>query len=153
MKILLPYLTVKNASLLIDYYNKIFGVQVEYKTTYGEMPRDDVGFQWSEDDDDLIAFASLKFPNGQLMYLSDSFPGSSEIENSNVSLYIAFDDKDEIKRVFEELASEGEVLMELENTFWSELFASVKDKFGIEWNLEYTTKIPEISKVVENPRH
>jgi PhnB protein len=45
------------------------------------------------------------------------------------------DDKDEIKRIFEELKDGGEVLMELQQTFFSELYGIVKDKFGIIWQI------------------
>jgi PhnB protein len=44
-------------------------------------------------------------------------------------------DKEEVKRIFDELKVDGEVLVELQQTFFSELYGMVEDKFGIIWQI------------------
>jgi PhnB protein len=56
-------------------------------------------------------------------------------KGDNISPTLSTDDKDEIHRVFEEFADDGEVLMPLEKTFWSELYGMVQDKYGVIWQL------------------
>ncbi|MNP75650.1 hypothetical protein D3C76_1727390 [compost metagenome] len=40
-----------------------------------------------------------------------------------------------MKSWFNQLKEGGSVTMELQETFWSKLYGSLKDKFGIEWQV------------------
>lgn len=57
--------------------------------------------------------------------------------NQLYELCINFDaDKySEAQRVFRELTEGGEVLMDLQGTFWDAYYGKVKDRFGIVWGL------------------
>jgi PhnB protein len=46
----------------------------------------------------------------------------------------------DIRRMFDELKVNGEVLMELQKTFWSELYGMVTDKFGVTWGLSHDSE-------------
>jgi PhnB protein len=47
------------------------------------------------------------------------------------------DCKEEVGRIFNELKDGGEVYMELQQTFFSELFGMLKDKYGVIWQVLY----------------
>jgi PhnB protein len=47
-------------------------------------------------------------------------------------------DKAEIERLFNALAKDGSVDMPLGQTFFSELYGMLTDKFGIRWQLSTT---------------
>jgi len=46
-----------------------------------------------------------------------------------------FDTVTAATEIFNALKEGGEVFMELQETFWSKCFGSLKDKFGINWNI------------------
>lgn len=48
-------------------------------------------------------------------------------------LVLAVDTKEEADRIFAALADGGEVTMPLCETFWSEYYGMLKDKFGVGW--------------------
>lgn len=43
------------------------------------------------------------------------------------------------KEVFDKLQEGGEVIMPLQETFWSPAYGQVKDKFNIEWQVTTST--------------
>ncbi|HVI42144.1 MAG TPA: VOC family protein [Anaerovoracaceae bacterium] len=60
-----------------------------------------------------------------------------ETAGNNISLVLRSDDVDELKTMFNQLKEDGNVTMELQETFWSKCYGFVIDKFGIGWQLSY----------------
>ncbi|WP_286133403.1 VOC family protein [Bacillus sp. AFS096315] len=46
--------------------------------------------------------------------------------------------EDEINTIYEKLLKDGEIHMELQDTFWNSRFAVVRDKNGFTWELNYS---------------
>lgn len=59
------------------------------------------------------------------------------VAGNNISLAIVNKDLDKINTYFNQLKEGGTVVMELQETFWSKCYGSLKDKFGIEWLFNY----------------
>ena len=59
-------------------------------------------------------------PDGGL-YMPETYP------------ILSRNDLERLRRVFERLAKDGEVIMPLEPAFFSPLFGQVRDKFGFYW--------------------
>jgi len=57
-----------------------------------------------------------------------------------MAINITLDDHDEARRIFDAFADGGEVQMPMGETFWSPLFGTCVDRFGISWmvNVEAT---------------
>ena len=53
----------------------------------------------------------------------------------NITPTISTSNKEEVTRLFNELKESGEVIMELGQAFFSELYGMVKDKFGVIWQI------------------
>ena len=68
---------------------------------------------------------------------SDVFPGMPFVEGNNISLSIVSKNIDDVKSYYHKLQEGGKVSMELQETFWSKCYGSLKDKFGIEWQFNY----------------
>jgi PhnB protein len=49
------------------------------------------------------------------------------------SLSLQMNDAVEADRVFKELARDGQIVVQLEKTFWAERFGMVVDRFGVPW--------------------
>jgi len=56
----------------------------------------------------------------------------------NFSFMINYDTEEEVTTIFNKLAVGGEIETPLNNTFWSSLYGSVIDCFGINWQIMVT---------------
>ncbi len=117
------------------FYAKAFKTEVHNLMTYAEAPQDP-SYPLSEEDKNRVMYAGIDFGNMVVMMMdvSEGFPF---IEGNNITPTISIDDKEEIKRIFGELSEGGKVVHELSQTFFSELYGMVTDKFGIGWQVLY----------------
>ncbi|MEJ2295317.1 MAG: VOC family protein, partial [Candidatus Lokiarchaeota archaeon] len=60
--------------------------------------------------------------------------------NPSISFLVARETKDEINTLWEKLSLEGEILMELGEYPFSEKYGWIRDKFGVSWQIMYTTR-------------
>lgn len=63
----------------------------------------------------------------------DANVGEIVESGNNNKLVLAFDDLDQLNRVFTLFSEGGEVVMPLEKTFFCDAFGELKDRFGIRW--------------------
>ena len=103
--------------------------------TYGQTPPDP-SFVLNEADKDRIMYADVQIGGLTVMFMDMPSDGPPAAGN-NITPTISVEDKDEVRRLFNELKDGGEVYMELQQTFFSELYGMVKDKFGVIWQILY----------------
>lgn len=86
----------------------------------------------SDDWKNLVIHANVKTFAGDIM-LSDNPPDQVSAPSAALNICLSHTDLERLRRVFERLAKDGEVIMPLEPTFFSPLFGQVRDKFGFYW--------------------
>ena len=118
-----------------EYYAQVFGTEKPQFSTFGGSPSDPQ-YPLPEEAKDLIMHTRLNIDGSNVMF-SDSFPGMPFTVGNNISLAVVNKDIDLIKSWFHKLKEGGTVGMELQETFWSKCYGSLKDKFGIEWQFNY----------------
>ena len=64
--------------------------------------------------------------------------GPEMSRGTNFSISIAADSRDEADRMFAALAEGGAVIMPQADTFWNSYFGMCRDRFGIQWMVDYT---------------
>ncbi len=119
----------------VAFYAKAFKTGTPKFMTYGEAPPDPE-MALDEKDKHLIMYTDLSIEGTTVMFC-DNPPGMPFEKGNNISLTIVTKDEKEIKRLFHELGAGGEVVMELQETFWSNLYGMVTDKFGITWQFSH----------------
>jgi len=124
-----------NCREAVEFYAKTFKSTVNHLMTYSQVPPSE-NYTVPEADKNRVMYAGIPIGDMVMMF-SDVPSGSKFIQGNNISLTYSVDSKDEVKRIFNELKAGGEVLMELQQTFYSELYGMVKDKFGIIWQVLY----------------
>ncbi|MEH7458305.1 VOC family protein [Bacillus sp. JJ1127] len=135
-----PYLVLDgNGQEAVKFYEEALDAKIEVIQTFGEMP-ENPEFLIPEEVKSRILHAHLKVGDTDLM-ISDTFPGKAHEIGFQVTIAIRTSDAEKSKEVFEKLKEGGEVLMPLQETFWSPAYGQVKDKFNIEWQI--TTYSPE----------
>lgn len=124
-----------NCREAVELYADAFNVEKQKIMTFGEAPQSP-DFPVPESAKDLILHTFLIISGSKIMF-SDTMPGMPFVLGNNISITILSKNKDEITSAFDKLKIDGTVNMELQKTFWSDCYGSVKDKFGIEWQLSY----------------
>lgn len=122
------------AEAALNFYVKVFKGEVicaiHFNNFQAEMPE-----VVNEKNKHLLMYSTLAIGKDCWIAMCDNCPGNKIPEESNIFMDISYTDLEELKQVYEALSEGGKVLMPLGKTPWSENFASVKDKFGIGWNL------------------
>ena len=126
----IPYLTFygqgKEAA---DFYAKVFGLENRGMQRYG-----DADFPSPPEAADYLLHCHLQKDDFQIM-LADSVDKQPDNIRHGLSLTVQCDGEDEAQRLYDGLCEEGEVLMELQDTFWGARYGKVRDKFGFVWDL------------------
>ncbi|WP_432360972.1 VOC family protein [Sporosarcina sp. UB5] len=131
---LTPYLMMNgNANEAIEFYENVFGAEVLFKQTFGEMP-DNPEFPLPEEAKGLISHAMIKVGETDMMF-SDTFPGETTQVGDQVTLCISSDDVEKSTKLFEALQQDGQVKMPLQDTFFSPAYGIVTDKFGVTFQI------------------
>ncbi|WHY89332.1 VOC family protein [Neobacillus cucumis] len=127
-----PYLMFDgNAREALEFYREVFQGEILNVKTYGEA-----GYNNSPEAQNLLIHAQFKKDDLFIM-ASDAFPGNTINKGNNISLALDFESEEEIQRLYDALRENGNVYMELQDTFWGAKYAKVTDAFGIAWDLNY----------------
>jgi PhnB protein len=124
-----------NCREAVEFYAKVFKSEVKNLCTYGQTPPDPK-FPMAEADREKVCYSDVLI-GGLTVMFSDVPTGSPFVAGNNITPTVSVDCKKEVERIFNELKTGGEVYMELQQTFFSELFGMTKDKFGVIWQILY----------------
>lgn len=127
-----PYLYFTNtAREAMTRYQEILGGRLEMMGME-DMPTEDADQMPFEAPDGFVIHAALIFDDGDVIMASDDPTGDGQ-GVKGMAINITLTDQDEARRIFEALADGGEIGMPLNTTFWSPLFGTCTDRFGVVW--------------------
>lgn len=115
----------------IDFYEKVFNGQNKKVMRFKDAPPNP-DFPITAETENLVLHAEMEIC-GTKVNFSDTEEGT--VSGNMISLAVDFPSEDEVQHVYNMLSEGGEVLMELSPQFFSPLYAWVKDKFGIGWQI------------------
>ncbi|UQZ32296.1 hypothetical protein C2I18_01280 [Paenibacillus sp. PK3_47] len=124
-----------NCREAVEFYAKVFGTEAPQIMTFGDSPQTP-DYPLPEEAKALVMHAKLNI-DGSIVMFSDVFPGMQFVQGNNISLTLVNGDEEKLKNWFHQLKEGGSVGMELQETFWSKCYGSLRDKFGIEWQLSH----------------
>ena len=126
MKSIVPYLLFNgNCREAITFYHAAIGGDLHIMP-FGDAPG------CTPDQKDLVMHTKLSNGNCIIM-ASDGRPGTPVTAGDNFSVSIDHDSREEQTRIFNALATGGNVTMPLQDMFWGAHFGMLTDKFGIMW--------------------
>ena len=124
-----PYLSFNDeCETAFKFYEQCLGGKIEAMMTYGDSP---MANQTPPEQLNKIMHASLMVGDTVLMG-SDAPPQFSE-KPQGFSVSIVLEDVLEAERIFNALAENGTVQMQLQQTFWASRFGMLVDRFGTPW--------------------
>jgi PhnB protein len=132
-----PYINFNgNAEEAFNFYKSVFGGEFEKIVRFKDMQSP----EFSIADNDANKIMHISLPIGGNTLLANDVPESlgpvSENENrSKIAVYA--ETKEEADKIFNGLSEGGKVEMPMAESPWGTYFAMFRDKYGIEWTVEF----------------
>lgn len=142
MKLANPYLNFNGRTLeAFEFYKSVFKTEF---TGPALRFRDfgDNAMNVPENEMDFIAHVALPLGGDNLLMGSD-VPSTQPALNvgNNIHIMLEAESAEEADRVFTALAEGGTVEMPLSQTEWAEKYGVLRDRFGIQWAMNFTGSV------------
>ena len=128
-----------NAEEAFLFYKSVFGGEFRSIVRFKELSSPD--FPVPEKEADKIMHIALPIGNSILMAndVPEIMGRTNENENRS-KIVISAESKEEADKLFNGLSVGGHIEMPMDNSPWGSYFGMFRDKYGIEWMVEYEGK-------------
>ena len=129
-----------NTEEAFEFYRSVFGGAFTKLVRYKDMSK--AGYPFPEHELNKIMHISLPIGGGSVLMGSDvpEILGKvSEVENRS-KITISADSKEEAEHLFNGLSAGGAIEYPMGDSPWGSYFGAFRDKYGIEWMIDYTEK-------------
>ena len=128
-----------NAEEAFTFYKSVFGGEFAIIMRFKDLSNPE--FPVAEKDADKIMHIAL--PVGKNILMGNDVPESmgrvNEKENRS-KISISAESKEEADKLFNGLSIGGEIEMPISDSPWGSYFGMFRDKFGIEWMVDFDAK-------------
>jgi PhnB protein len=135
-----PYINFNgNAEEAFNFYKSVFGGEFTELKRFKEMAVP--GYHVSESDANKIMVIAL--PIGKNVLTANDVPenmGRTNERENRSKISVSTDSKEEADEIFNGLSAGGEVEMPIADSPWGSYFGMFRDKYGIEWTVEFDPK-------------
>jgi PhnB protein len=107
------------------FYEQHLGGRITMMMRHEENPRPGLPAEFGK----KILHAQIEF--GGVALMGADIPGAEPMRSAYVSLTV--DSAAEAERVYALLADGGQIFLKIEQTFYAERFAMLRDRFGTSW--------------------
>jgi PhnB protein len=140
MAVINPHINFNgNAEEAFNFYKAAFGGAFQRIVRLKDLASAE--FPVAEEDADKIIHIALPIGNNILM--GNDIPASMGPVNENENrskISIAAESREEADKLFNNLSAGGDVEMPMADSPWGSYFGMFRDKFGIEWMIDFSTK-------------
>jgi PhnB protein len=138
-----PYINFNgNAEEAFNFYKSVFGGEFETIVRYEDLKKS--GLPVPENEENKILRITL--PIGENILIANDVPESlgpvNEQENRS-KIAVSAESRTEADRIFTGLAVDGAIEMPMGDSPWGTYFGMFRDKYGIEWTVEYNSTLSE----------
>ncbi len=135
-----PYINFNgNAEEAFTFYKSVFGGEFAKIIRFKDLSGPE--FPVSENEANKIMYIAL--PIGDSILMANDVPESMGRTNENENrskISISTESKAEADKIFNGLSAGGQIEMPMEDSPWSTYFGMFRDKYGIEWMVEFDSK-------------
>jgi PhnB protein len=135
-----PYINFNgNAEEAFNFYKSVFGGEFETLVRMKDMESPE--FSISEEDANKIM--RIVLPIGGNTLIANDVPAALGPVNENENrskISVSADTHEEADKIFAGLSAGGTVEMPMDESPWGTYFAMFRDKYGIEWTVEFEPK-------------
>jgi len=140
MALINPYINFNgNAEEAFTFYKSVFGGEFAKVMLFKDLS--DPGFPISSAEEHKIMHIAL--PIGKNILMGNDIPEfmGQVNENENRSkIAISAETREEAEKLFNGLSEGGNVEMPMEDSPWGSYFGMFRDKYGIEWMIDFDPK-------------
>lgn len=136
-----PYINFNgNAEEAFTFYKSVFGGE------FGAIVRfkDIASAEFPVPEEEANKIMRIVLPIGKTVLIAADVPAAmgrvNEQENRS-KIAVFADSREEADKLFNGLSEGGEVEMPMSDSPWGSSFAMFRDKFGIEWTVEFDSKL------------
>ena len=120
-----------------NFYKSVFGGEFTSVVRFKEMPIKGVNIP--KEDENKIMHMSLPISKDQVLMATDTLEslGQKLVQGNNVYISVHPETKEEADLIFNALSASGTIEMPIANQPWGDYYGSFKDKFGVQWMINY----------------
>lgn len=135
-----PYINFNgNAEEAFSFYKSVFGGEFSVVSRFKDIPG--VAEAMSEVEANKIMRIILPIGNSELIANDvPAFMGPVNENENRSKIAVSVDSGEELERLFKGLSEGGTVEMPMDESPWGTRFAMFRDKYGIEWTIEFNPK-------------
>lgn len=135
-----PYINFNgNAEEAFNFYKSVFGGEFSVVSRFKDIPG--VAEAMSEEEANKIMRIILPIGNSELIANDvPAFMGPVNENENRSKIAVSVDSGEELERLFKGLSEGGTVEMPMDESPWGTRFAMFRDKYGIEWTIEFNPK-------------
>jgi PhnB protein len=140
MALINPYINFNgNAEEAFNFYKSVFGGEFALIIRFKDMSSDE--FPVTENEANKIMHIAL--PIGKNVLMANDVPERMGRVNENENrskISVSAENKEEADKLFNGLSAGGEIEMPIADSPWGSYFGMFRDKFGIEWIVDFDPK-------------
>jgi len=132
-----PYLNFDGkAEEAFNFYKSVFGGEFTGLHKMADAPGTE---GLPENEKNRVMHVGLPISGETILMASDIIPSAGHTlkEGNNVHISLHPDSREEADRLFNGLSAGGQVEMPLQDTFWGAYYGNFRDKYGINWMINY----------------
>ena len=138
MALINPYINFNgNAEEAFNFYKSVFGGELAMIIRFGDMPHPNIPV--SEHNNIM----HIALPIGKNMLMGNDVPefmGRVNEKENRSKISISAASKEEADNLYNGLSAGGQIEMPIGDSPWGSYFAMFRDKYGIEWMVEFDAK-------------
>ena len=137
MALINPYINFNgNAEEAFTFYKSVFGGEFANLVRVKDMPNAD--FPSAKEDAEKIMHITLPIgPNTLMGNDVPTFMGPVNENENRSKIAVSAASKEEADKLYNGLSAGGTVEMPIADSPWGSYFAMFRDKYGIEWTVDY----------------
>lgn len=130
-----------NAEEAFTFYKSVFGGEFAMVVRFKDMPGDP-GHPIPEKEADRIMHIALPIGKYDMLMGSDTpeFMGRHNEKETRSKIFVSTESKEEADRLFQGLSKGGTIEVPISDSAWDSYFGMFRDKYGIEWMVDYDPK-------------
>ncbi|MDR2810030.1 MAG: VOC family protein [Tannerellaceae bacterium] len=128
-----PYLQFNgDCEVAFAFYKSVFGGEFEFLYRYKDVPTEKPLSEWEKE---KIMHISLPLMKGVNLLGMDVLDVAEKSIANRITIGIRTNNEEDTLRIFNALATDGDIIQPLQKAFFADLFGSVTDKFGFNWSI------------------
>ncbi len=132
-----PYINFNgNAEEAFNFYKSAFGGEFTRVVRFKDLPNPE--FPLAKNEEDKIMHIAL--PIGKNVLMGNDVPefmGKVNEQENRSKISVSVGSKEEADNLYHRLSAGGKVEMPIGDSPWGSYFAMFRDKYGIEWMIDY----------------